>query len=164
MTLVCPFVLQVISSGTLTTDSPDDEEGYKNITSFDPVPSGRPSFTFLDSFTHLQQRGRDDYSFHQLSVPRPKQTGVYGPLTTYTGFTGPGGIEKSRIDFIMLAAEREPRKYTVGTAVDHGDRSRGGWAVLRYACIDNWIEEGDVTGWQGRWSDHRAVRVTIQRL
>lgn len=41
---------------------------------------------------------------------------------------------------------------------------RGGWEVTRYACVDNWVEEGDVNGWQGRWSDHRAVRATISRV
>lgn len=44
-----------------------------------------------------------------------------------------------------------------------GSKGRGGWWFRQYACVDNWIEEGDVMGWQGRWSDHRAVRVTVSR-
>ncbi len=63
----------------------------------------------------------------------------------------------------MLAAEHEPiaESQDVSLAVFDRDATRGGWRFVRYAVIDNWVEEGDVSGWQGRWSDHRAVRVTV---
>jgi hypothetical protein len=38
------------------------------------------------------------------------------------------------------------------------------WAFTQYAVIDNWIEEADEQEWRGRWSDHRAVRATLERL
>lgn len=41
---------------------------------------------------------------------------------------------------------------------------RGGWAFTQFACVDNWVEGGDIDGWQGRWSDHRAVRATIAQV
>jgi len=71
----------------------------------------------------------------------------------------------------MLASARDPslasdksemRDDKVELVVGDSD-ARGGWEVVRYGSIDNWIEEGDVDGWTGRWSDHRAVRVTIER-
>ncbi len=41
---------------------------------------------------------------------------------------------------------------------------RGGWRVNRYTVRDNLIAgSGDVKGWTGRWSDHRAVVVEIGR-
>ena len=65
----------------------------------------------------------------------------------------------------MLASERDP-----GQSVSGSDEAkeivngRGGWQVARYACIDNWVEEHDSDGWQGRWSDHRAVKVRIDKI
>lgn len=44
-----------------------------------------------------------------------------------------------------------------------GDSARGGYKFTQYAVVDNWVEEGDVDGFEGRWSDHRAVRVTISK-
>lgn len=152
------------STGLITADSPPEEEGYKNITSLTRLTHHTPSFTFLDSHVHL--RTRQSSSIPSGSSP-PRQSGPYGPLHTFTGFTAPGRTSTSRIDFVMLVAEASP------TMASHGEseaekrtaarRGRGGWEVTQYACVDNWIEEGDVSGWQGRWSDHRAVKVTIRR-
>ncbi|KAL1411634.1 hypothetical protein Q8F55_002598 [Vanrija albida] len=126
----------------LTPDSPDSEDGYRNITSFAPLPSGAPGFSFLDAYTHLAARG-----------PRhAAQSRPYGPKNTYTGFAAPGRERTTRIDFVMLAAEGA-----------RGERARGGWQFSQYAVVDNWVEEGDADGWEGRWSDHRAVRVTISK-
>jgi hypothetical protein len=65
----------------------------------------------------------------------------------------------------MLALKSDPGQASssVDEAVDDGGDLRGGWSIAKYACIDNWIEEGDIDGWTGRWSDHRAVRITIRR-
>jgi len=57
----------------------------------------------------------------------------------------------------MIAAAGSPE------GVEQIRIGRGGWRTARYACIDNWVEEGDVDGWVGRWSDHRAVRVVLER-
>ena len=40
--------------------------------------------------------------------------------------------------------------------------ARGGWKVAKYACVDNFVD-GDSVGWVGRWSDHRAVRVVLNK-
>ncbi|TXT15031.1 uncharacterized protein COLE_01224 [Cutaneotrichosporon oleaginosum] len=122
-------------------NSPPNEDGYKNITSFWPLK--KPSFVFLDAYHHLAER-RPGYD---------AQSRPYGPDTTWTGFTGPGRTETQRIDLIMAAADERAKE---GTHV-----ARGGWVFTQYACIDNWVEEGDADGWQGRWSDHRAVRATL---
>jgi len=171
---LCFSVLRLIA------DSPSEEDGYKNITSPEPVPSGSPSFTFLDSFTQLQARSTSSAG----SASCAKQSTPYGPIKTYTGFTRAGKTATTRIDFIMLASDLEPTiapplapsnapgpigaQHTEIRSVrpadtSRGDTARGGWEVVKYACIDNWVEEGDVDGWTGRWSDHRAVRVTIER-
>lgn len=135
-------------------DSPPSEDGYKNMTTLLPLPSGARSFNFIDTFTHLQTRASSGTSVRQ-SAP-------YGPMTTYTGFTKPGKTKTARIDFIMLALdEQKIKSETVDDETD--DHLRGDYQVTRYACIDNWIEEADVDGWTGRWSDHRAVRITIER-
>ncbi|WOO80679.1 uncharacterized protein LOC62_03G004202 [Vanrija pseudolonga] len=122
-------------------NSPDSEDGYRNITSFDPLPSGKQGFTFLDAYTHLSARRPG-----HIAQSRP-----YGPKATYTGFAAPGRERTTRIDFVMLAA------------ADGGDSARGGYSFSQYAVVDNWVEEGDVDGFEGRWSDHRAVRVTITK-
>jgi len=145
-------------SRALTQDSPDNEDGYKNITSSDPLPNHARSFTFLDSFTHLQDRATISAAA-AVAPSRARQSNVYGPLKTYTGFTRPGKTATTRIDFIMLASARDPN-----TQDGDDNKIRGGWHVTRYGCIDNWVEEGDVDGWTGRWSDHRAVRVTVERV
>ncbi|BEJ16007.1 hypothetical protein CspHIS471_0506120 [Cutaneotrichosporon sp. HIS471] len=122
-------------------NSPPDEDGYKNITSFAPLKA--PSFTFLDAYTHLAAR-RPGYD---------AQSRPYGPDKTWTGFTAPGITDTQRIDLIMAAADEDAKKGT--------DVARGGWVFTQYACLDNWVEEGDADGWQGRWSDHRAVKATL---
>jgi hypothetical protein len=38
------------------------------------------------------------------------------------------------------------------------------WAFTQYAVVDNWVEEEDADGWAGRWSDHRAVLATLERV
>jgi hypothetical protein len=133
-------------------DSPPNEDGYKNITSPAPLPSGKPSFTFRDTYTHL----------HARSTTHAGQSAPYGPAHTYTGFTAPGKTKTDRIDFVMLAALPDAESDEEG-GVERGDGT-GKWTVERYACIDNWVEEGDSSGWQGRWSDHRAVRVKMVRV
>ena len=60
----------------------------------------------------------------------------------------------------MLASSKMPSE----DAVEGEVSGRGGWQVTRYACLDNWVEEGDATGWSGRWSDHRAVKVVLEKL
>lgn len=55
----------------------------------------------------------------------------------------------------------------LGAEVDDDDpakrgKARGGWMIVRYACVDNWVE-ADAEGWTGRWSDHRAVKVKIAK-
>ncbi|WWC96947.1 hypothetical protein V866_003822 [Kwoniella sp. B9012] len=132
-------------------NSPSHEAGYRNITSSHVLPSGQKSFYFLDSFMNLSST---------------IQSRPYGPVHTYTDFAPPGSKNATRIDFIMLGAipitakgETDDRERTEG---DEKSRSRGGWQVVRFACLDNFVE-GDVEGWTGRWSDHRAVRVTISR-
>ncbi|TXT07216.1 hypothetical protein VHUM_03386 [Vanrija humicola] len=121
-------------------NSPDSEDGYRNITSFDPLPSGAKGYTFLDAYTHLSAR-RPGHA---------AQSRPYGPKATYTGFAAPGRERTTRIDFVMLAAD--------------DDGARGGYGFSQYAVVDNWVEEGDVDGFEGRWSDHRAVRVTLSRV
>ncbi|OXM76596.1 endonuclease/exonuclease/phosphatase [Cryptococcus neoformans Bt63] len=147
-----PVVAPVVFFGDF--NSPPQEDGYKNITSLHPLPSDQPSFTFLDSFTNLLTSSSS--SAPDFSTIIPLQTRPYGPHLTYTDFAPPGARNATRIDFVMLGAE-----------VDNNDpaergKSRGGWMIVRYACVDNWVE-GDVEGWNGRWSDHRAVRVTIAK-
>ncbi|WRT65727.1 uncharacterized protein IL334_002675 [Kwoniella shivajii] len=122
-------------------NSPPSEGGYRNITSPHPLPSGQSSFYFLDSYTHLSP-----------SSTTP-QTRPYGPELTYTDFAPPGSRDATRIDFVMLGAEPASDK-------EYNVKGRGEWEVDRYACLDNFVD-GDVKGWKGRWSDHRAVRVTI---
>ena len=141
----------------MKSDSPPSEDGYKNITSQKPLPD-QLSFYFLDAYTHL--RTRRPTSEATTPIP-PRQSAPYGPAHTYTGFSAPGRTRTTRIDFIMLASALTPRN---DAAAGERVEGRGGWEVGQYACVDNWLEEGDADGWQGRWSDHRAVRVTIRRL
>lgn len=133
------------------TDSPMEEEGYKNITSSSALATGKPSFSFLDSLTHL--------SLRHSSLAALRQSGAYGPYNTFTGFEAPRHKDQSRIDFVMLASAQEPRSDSTATE-DHSGKARGGWQATRFAVIDNFVED-DMDGWEGRWSDHRAVRVTI---
>ncbi|KAL7419550.1 hypothetical protein Q5752_005461 [Cryptotrichosporon argae] len=149
-------------------NSPPTEDGYKNITS--PLPLSSPSFTFMDAYTHLDAR-RPGHS---------GQSAPYGPAKTYTGFSAPGRTRTTRIDFVMLGAETSRARTAPepgpgsGQLTDHDVKqgapgggpvvtARGGWRATRYACIDNWVEEADADGWTGRWSDHRLVRVTLER-
>lgn len=107
-----------------------------------PLPNKKDSFSFLDTYTHLATRVKGRYA---------AQSAPYGPKNTYTGFSAPGKDDVKRIDFIMLGAD-------VGS-----NDARGGWKATQYAVIDNWVEGGDSFGWEGRWSDHRAVRATISK-
>lgn len=132
------------------TDSPTNEAGYGNITSLEPVPSGKPAYTFSDTYTNLQARS---------GVPDlPRQSAPYGPEHTYTSFEAPGASGTGRIDFVFVG--RSPRDPPAPSALQV---ARTGWTGVRYACLDNYIER-DESGWQGRWSDHRAVRVTLEWL
>lgn len=75
----------------------------------------------------------------------------------------PGDSATSRAKAVKSDAEQvEMHTSEAGRVADGANRARGGWKVVRHACIDNWVEEGDIDGWTGRWSDHRAVRVTIE--
>lgn len=126
----------------LTPDSPPEEDGYKNIVSQNALPNGKASFSFLDTYTHVQLRQKGK---------RGGQSAPYGPKYTYTGFSAPGQTHTTRIDFIMMGAD-------VGS-----NDARGGWKCTHFAVVDNWIEGGDSFGWTGRWSDHRAVRATLSQ-
>ncbi|RXK35888.1 hypothetical protein M231_06852 [Tremella mesenterica] len=156
-------------------NSPPEEEGYKNLTSTHGIP-GQSTFTFLDTQSHLRTR------------PNGRQSNPYGPLHTYTGFSRTERTK--RIDFIFLASDQDlpafpPVPLQEHVTIDDGEKSsdkvssaregrliskqvistgktriRGGYQIDTYAVIDNFVD-GDVTGWRGLWSDHRAVRVTI---
>ncbi|WVR03797.1 hypothetical protein IAU60_000792 [Kwoniella sp. DSM 27419] len=140
-------------------NSPPEEAGYRNITSLHPLPSGQKSYSFLDSFHHLTTRPPDPSSTpHSTDRPSPKQSGPYGPILTYTDFAPPGSRNATRIDFIMLGTL--PTSEHSHECADNGQEE---WHVMRYACLDNFVEH-DALGWTGRWSDHRAVRVTISLL
>ena len=128
-------------------DSPPNEAGYGNISSPDPVPSGRPSYTFTDTYTHLQTRSGISSS--------PRQSAPYGPESTYSTFGRPGSYEAARIDFVFLG-----RKPSQGIASGNG-KIEASWVATRYACLDNSVW-GEISGWRGRWSDHRAVRVKLE--
>jgi hypothetical protein len=40
--------------------------------------------------------------------------------------------------------------------------TRGGLVPTKYVVVDNLLAgRGDIVGWTGRWSDHRAVMVEI---
>ncbi|KAL0252313.1 hypothetical protein I308_101702 [Cryptococcus tetragattii IND107] len=145
-----PVVAPVVFFGDF--NSPSHEDGYKNITSLHPLPSGQPSFTFLDSFINLLTTSSSSASSSII----PLQTRPYGPHLTYTDFAPPGARNATRIDFVMLGAEVDDDDPA------NGGKARGGWTIVRYACVDNWVEV-DAEGWTGRWSDHRAVRVTIAK-
>lgn len=134
-------------------DSEPDGGGYRNLTSFHPVPSRNPSFTFLDSYTHLRTRSPGD--------PSPLQSAPYGPIGTYTDFAKLGVDTDQRIDFIMIAAD--DRDQDKGGGHGRKAQARDGWEAVRYLCLDNCFEGKDASGWQGRWSDHRAVRVALKR-
>src|SRR4051794_37972938 len=102
-----------------TVDSPPSEDGYKNITSSTPLPSGAPSFTFLDSYMELSTRNSENSSLRQ-SAP-------YGPSHTYTGFKGPGNKETKRIDFIMVASAHDPQIEPSENDAKDQKAIRGGW-------------------------------------
>lgn len=128
-------------------DSPPSEAGYGNITSPDPVPSGKPSYTFTDAYTQLQTRSGISLS--------PRQSAPYGPESTYSTFGRPGSSEAARIDFVFLG--QKPSQ----TVVSENGKTKAHWVATRYACLDNSVW-GEVSGWKGRWSDHRAVRVKLE--
>ncbi|WWC87916.1 uncharacterized protein L201_002816 [Kwoniella dendrophila CBS 6074] len=136
-------------------NSPPSEQGYHNITSPHSLPSGQKSFYFLDSFTNLSTR-----KSHHL----PEQTRPYGPVHTYTDFAPPGSKDATRIDLIMIGAVPSAgRHQNQDEDADlKSGKGRAGWKITRYACLDNYVED-DIEGWKGRWSDHRAVRVSISR-
>ncbi|WWC60333.1 uncharacterized protein I303_102904 [Kwoniella dejecticola CBS 10117] len=169
-------------------NSPPTEEGYRNITSPHALQSNQPSFYFLDSYTHLKRPDGGGDGDGGAAQTRP-----YGPEHTYTDFVPPGSKNQTRIDFVMLGgeiptghshseseAEDEGGDQSSGNGIQDANkntyadrdvheriqffraRARGGWKIQNYACIDNFVE-GDSAGWTGRWSDHRAVRVSISR-
>ncbi|RSH94716.1 hypothetical protein EHS25_004521 [Saitozyma podzolica] len=133
----------VILMGDL--NSHPEMDGYLLLTSPKPLPSGKPSFTFVDSYTHLKARS--------LQSPDPRQSGPYGPAHTFTDFQPPGCKWTERIDFIMIASPKLPSDDGGSGSAEHGevgttDRpvGRGGWEVARYACVDNFVE-GDADGY-----------------
>jgi hypothetical protein len=126
------------------------------MTSPHPLPSATPSLNFIDAFTALTIRASRPNPY-----AHPRQSAPYGPIHTYTGFAAPGRErDVKRIDFVMMASSRDTAEQEKVNSIV----GRGGWRVGRYACIDNWVEEGDVDGWEGRWSDHRIVRVELERV
>lgn len=136
------------AEGWLTIDSPPNEDGYVNITSQELVPSGKPAYIFRDTFTHLDVR---------TGLPTAlRQSAPYGPVRTYTTFgRNATGSDCARIDFVFLGEDPN--------ASDKAIDNRGRWGATKYACLDNHVEQ-DESGWQGRWSDHRAVRVKLELL
>ncbi|KAK8861652.1 hypothetical protein IAR55_002475 [Kwoniella newhampshirensis] len=137
-------------------NSPPHEPGYQNITSFHPLEDGQASYTFLDLSKHLLTQPSCSLA------SSPLQTAPYGPVHTFTGFAPPGSELLRTIDFVMLGTDLSSdnvKKAKEGVRLTAG---RGGWEAAKYACLDNFVE-GDHEGWTGRWSDHRAVRVTISR-
>lgn len=61
------------------------------------------------------------------------------------------------IDFILAAVG-------AGAGAGVGNEIKGEWEVKRHTVVDNLIAgKGDMSGWTGRWSDHRAVFVEIRR-
>ncbi|ODN86564.1 endonuclease/exonuclease/phosphatase [Cryptococcus wingfieldii CBS 7118] len=134
-------------------NSPPEEDGYQNMVSLSPLPSGNASFTFLDTYTHLLTSTSNS---SLSSTYGPLQTRPYGPAHTYTGFEAPGYNMTKRIDFILLGAELEEAQQGGGWG------ARGGWEVSRFGVVENYVE-GDVDGFNARWSDHRAVRATIAK-
>ncbi|ODN86537.1 hypothetical protein L198_07231 [Cryptococcus wingfieldii CBS 7118] len=131
-------------------NSPPEEDGYKNMVSTDPLPNGNASYTFLDTYTHLLTSNSSSSSTYGTPQTRP-----YGPEHTYTGFEAPGYNMTKRIDFVLVGAELD------GAQSGSGE-GRGGWEVVRYGVVDNYVE-GDRDGFDARWSDHRAVRATIAK-
>ena len=126
-------------------NSPQEEDGYKNITSRKPLATGQASFTFHDAFKILKCR------------PNGLQTRPYGPVNTYTGFAPTQNREAKRIDFIMLAADTAPGK---NLDVAGSVRARGGLEVAGLRVIDSYIVE-DAGGFTGRFSDHNIVEATL---
>jgi hypothetical protein len=121
-------------------------------------PLHSPSLQFLDTYRHLVTR----------CTPYPGSTGILpsapcGLSGTYTDFSSPGREVDSRIDFIFLGLQD---RRTEGNSDQQVTKDvRGGYAVIKHAVIDNLLAgQGDYAGWTGRWSDHRAVFVEIQRL
>ncbi|WWD16430.1 hypothetical protein CI109_100856 [Kwoniella shandongensis] len=135
-------------------NSPPHEKGFQNITSLLSHPAKEPSFSFLDSFSHLLSLNSSPSLF------LPLQTRPYGPEHTYTEF---GTRETRRIDFIMLGTDTQQTREDDSKDAKIRAVARGEWQVTRYACLDNFVEK-DVEGWTGIWSDHRAVKVTIRKV
>jgi hypothetical protein len=134
-------------NGRRPPDSPANEEGYKNMVSRSPLPSGVPSLNFFDAYYHLASRSPGAVSAGSIVPSAP-----YGPAGTYTDFSRPGDEKDERIDFVFLA-----------TRGDDEPVARGVCEVLKHAVVDNLITgRGDYMGWTGRWSDHRAVFVEIR--
>ncbi len=117
-------------------------------------PLDTPSLQFIDTYRHLISR-----------KPTLGSTGILpsapnGLSGTYTGFSRPGDEIDSRIDFIFLGLQDR------GSGEEEDIRDiRGDYGVIKHSVIDNLIAgNGDYAGWTGRWSDHRAIFVEIQRL
>lgn len=131
-------------------DSPPEEAGYKIMTSSARAPGGAASESFLDAYTHLSTR----------NSTRSGESQPYGFTETYSGFKKPGDRSATRIDFIMIAKSDEGSS---GSVKGREEVGKGDWEVSRFGVVDNWIE-GGVDRWTGRWSDHRLVRSTLQRV
>lgn len=162
----------VIWMGDFNADPVEKKEkGYRAAVSKSPLPSSLPGLYFLNSHNELLTRNKKDTSKQpDIGI---RQSAPYGPKGTYTGFTRPGCEDDQEIDFILLASTQEDdEKKSAAHNDDETEREnkeepikfpvRGSWTVTRHVTVDNVIPgKGDVSGWIGRWSDHRAVMVEL---
>ncbi|KAJ9093405.1 hypothetical protein QFC21_006435 [Naganishia friedmannii] len=157
-------------SGLILLDSPEDEKGYKTLVSLEPLRYKIPFFSFQDCYLHLSARGDPQRNTGETKAVDAQSFGTIcqsassGPRGTYTGFAPPGQEADERIDVVLLALE----DITVdeSSSKDPDDvitlPARGGLVPTKYVVVDNLLAgRGDIVGWTGRWSDHRAVMVEI---
>lgn len=139
-----------------------------------PTTLSNPSYFFSDTFINLLLRSSRQRTFANSYL----QSAPYGPVGTYTTFGLPEKESHPRIDFIFVAAAAldgasggkvdgdQVTKQAMANqdgVVKGGEKGVGGWVATKYAVIENHVEDGDETGWKGRWSDHRILRVEISR-
>ncbi|KAJ9111100.1 hypothetical protein QFC19_001299 [Naganishia cerealis] len=92
-------------------DSPEDEKGYKELVSLDPLRYKIPFLSFQDTYLHLLARG--DPSLidggmapgGSLSHGTILQSAPAGPRGTFTDFASPGQEADERIDVVMIALQ-----------------------------------------------------------
>ena len=154
-------------------DSPAEEEGYQ--TAISHIPLSSPSWTFFDPYTTPL--------CSSANASSSSGANECGPAETYTSFGPPGSPDNKRIDFTFVATGKLPAASTgisagggaqaplsgqgydgrYPTQEGAGPIGYGGWKAKKYQVVDNVIKQ-DGKEVQARWSDHRAVRVTIERV